>query len=71
MHLFSVGPADGWHDVREAQQRDSAPAWEAQTDVEDPLLLYFTSGTTSKPKLVMHTQVSYPVGHLVTMYWIG
>lgn len=71
VHLFSVGPADGWHDVREAQQRDSAPAWEAQTDVEDPLLLYFTSGTTSKPKLVMHTQVSYPVGHLVTMYWIG
>jgi acetyl-CoA synthetase len=35
------------------------------------LLLYFTSGTTSRPKLVEHTQVSYPVGHLVTMYWIG
>ncbi|HET8982798.1 MAG TPA: AMP-binding protein, partial [Pedococcus sp.] len=37
----------------------------------DPLLHYFTSGTTSKPKLVEHTQVSYPVGHLTTMYWIG
>ena len=37
----------------------------------DRLLLYFTSGTTSKPKLVEHTQVSYPVGHLSTMYWIG
>ena len=37
----------------------------------DPLLLYFTSGTTSRPKLVEHTQTSYPVGHLSTMYWIG
>ena len=33
--------------------------------------MYFTSGTTSRPKLVEHTQVSYPVGHLSTMYWIG
>ena len=38
---------------------------------DDPLLLYFTSGTTSKPKLVEHTHASYPVGHLSTMYWIG
>ena len=37
----------------------------------DPLLLYFTSGTTSRPKLVEHSHQSYPVGHLITMYWIG
>ena len=37
----------------------------------DPLLLYFTSGTTALPKLVEHSQVSYPIGHLTTMYWIG
>lgn len=37
----------------------------------DTLLLYFTSGTTAQPKLVEHTHVSYPVGHLSTMYWIG
>ncbi|MBI0295504.1 AMP-binding protein [Streptomyces sp. PRKS01-29] len=37
----------------------------------DPLMLYFTSGTTARPKLVEHTHVSYPVGHLSTMYWIG
>ena len=36
-----------------------------------PLLLYFTSGTTSRPKLVEHSHQSYPVGHLITMYWIG
>ena len=39
--------------------------------MDDPLFLYFTSGTTAKPKLVLHTQRSYPVGHLSTMYWIG
>ena len=41
------------------------------TRASDPLLLYFTSGTTAKPKLVLHTHQSYPVGHLSTMYWIG
>jgi acetyl-CoA synthetase len=41
------------------------------TRAGDPLLLYFTSGTTAQPKLAAHTQVSYPVGHLSTMYWIG
>ncbi|MEY9958642.1 AMP-binding protein [Streptacidiphilus sp. MAP5-52] len=41
------------------------------TRADDPLLLYFTSGTTSRPKLVQHTHRSYPVGHLSTMYWIG
>ncbi|ABE63337.1 AMP-dependent synthetase and ligase [Nitrobacter hamburgensis X14] len=41
------------------------------TNADDPMLLYFTSGTTAKPKLVRHSQRSYPVGHLSTMYWIG
>jgi acetyl-CoA synthetase len=38
---------------------------------DDTMLLYFTSGTTAQPKLVEHTHLSYPVGHLSTMYWIG
>jgi len=37
----------------------------------DPMLLYFTSGTTAQPKLVEHTHASYPIGHLSTMYWMG
>jgi acetyl-CoA synthetase len=41
------------------------------TRASDPLLLYFTSGTTSRPKLVMHTHQSYPIGHLSTLYWTG
>ncbi|QEN90216.1 AMP-binding protein [Labrys sp. KNU-23] len=44
---------------------------EGQTNPHDPLLLYFTSGTTAKPKLVRHSQRSYPVGALSTMYWLG
>ncbi len=47
----------------------SAPTQPTRAD--DPLLLYFTSGTTALPKLVEHTHVSYPIGHLSTMYWIG
>lgn len=34
-------------------------------------LLYFASGTTSKPKLVKHTHQGYPAGHLSIMHWIG
>ncbi|HEY1625077.1 MAG TPA: AMP-binding protein, partial [Streptosporangiaceae bacterium] len=52
----------------------SAPASftpDGATKAGDPLLLYFTSGTTAQPKLVEHTHVSYPAGHLSTMYWIG
>jgi acetyl-CoA synthetase len=41
------------------------------THPDDPMLLYFTSGTTAKPKLVRHSQRSYPVGGLSTMYWLG
>jgi len=44
---------------------------QGQTQATDPMLLYFTSGTTSKPKMVLHSHQSYPVGHLSTMYWIG
>ncbi|MFJ2544198.1 AMP-binding protein [Microbacterium sp. NPDC087589] len=44
---------------------------EAATPAEDTALLYFTSGTTNRPKLVQHTHVSYPIGHLSTMWWLG
>src|SRR5690242_5099386 len=44
---------------------------DAVTGASDPMLLYFTSGTTAKPKLILHSHESYPIGHLSTMYWIG
>ena len=66
------GPApDGWESFDDAYRLDVPPAEHPGTAPGDRLLLYFTSGTTSQPKLVEHTQVSYPVGHLTTMYWLG
>jgi acetyl-CoA synthetase len=63
--------AAGWQPYAASQQCATTFAPDGPTKVSDPLFLYFTSGTTSKPKLVLHTQQSYPVGHLSTMYWIG
>lgn len=68
---ISVGAADGWADLRGAAELEHVPVEHPGTAPGDPLLLYFTSGTTSRPKLVEHTQVSYPVGHLTTMYFLG
>jgi acetyl-CoA synthetase len=67
-----VGDGAGdWADYREAYDIASPVVAHPETAPDDPLLLYFTSGTTNRPKLVEHTQVSYPVGHLSTMYWLG
>ncbi|CAN7558248.1 AMP-binding protein [Trinickia sp. LjRoot230] len=62
---------DGWLDFSAGYAAQPQFAPDGVTHANDPLLLYFTSGTTSKPKLVEHTHQSYPVGSLSTMYWIG
>ncbi|MGH9104174.1 MAG: AMP-binding protein, partial [Acidimicrobiales bacterium] len=64
-------PVEAW--VEYAQARDAPAGFvpEGVTMAGDPLLLYFTSGTTAQPKLVEHSHASYPAGHLSTMYWIG
>ena len=69
--LSAGAPRDGWIDLSAAYDATAQFTPDAPTHATDPLLLYFTSGTTSKPKLVEHTHQSYPVGHLSTMYWIG
>ena len=61
----------GWLDYADASSASAEFAPDGTTKGSDTLLLYFTSGTTAKPKLVEHTHASYPVGHLSTMYWIG
>ena len=61
----------GWVPYERAYDEHAAFSPEGITKASDPLLLYFTSGTTALPKLVLHTHESYPVGHLATMYWIG
>ena len=67
-----VGEAQpGWHRYDDLLR--AAPDFEPDgaTSANDPLLLYFTSGTTAKPKLVLHSHRSYALGHLSTMYWLG
>ncbi|MGY8661196.1 AMP-binding protein [Bradyrhizobium sp. UFLA05-109] len=67
-----VGAAsDGWIAFEEAAKASETFTPDGPTNADDPMLLYFTSGTTAKPKLVRHSQRSYPVGHLSTMYWLG
>jgi acetyl-CoA synthetase len=62
---------DGWHSYSDAASAPTEFTPDGETLASDPLLLYFTSGTTAQPKLVAHTHASYPAGHLSTMYWIG
>jgi acetyl-CoA synthetase len=61
---------DGWLRYADAEGFDGEVAG-VDSRGDETLLLYFTSGTTASPKLVEHTHVSYPIGHLSTMYWIG
>ena len=69
---IAVGAAvDGWRAFADASSGSGDFTPDGVTQASDTLLLYFTSGTTARPKLVEHTHASYPVGHLSTMYWIG
>jgi acetyl-CoA synthetase len=62
---------EGWLPFEQASEFPETFTPDGSTHADDPMLLYFTSGTTAKPKLVRHSQRSYPVGGLSTMYWLG
>ncbi|MFF7235122.1 AMP-binding protein [Streptomyces collinus] len=70
---FSVGglPEEGWEPYEDARTASAEFVPDGPTLADDPLMLYFTSGTTARPKLVEHTHTSYPIGHLATMFWVG
>ncbi len=61
----------GWFSYEKSYEGSAQFTTDGETRADDPLLLYFTSGTTATPKLVLHSHQSYPVGHLSTMYWLG
>jgi len=65
------GAAPGWVSYEDCYAASAHFTPDGQTGADEPLLLYFTSGTTATPKLVLHTHQSYPVGHLSTIYWLG
>ncbi|CAH0235226.1 AMP-binding protein [Microbacterium foliorum] len=62
---------DGWTRFDDSTAASTTFEPDAPTPADATALLYFTSGTTSRPKLVQHTHVSYPIGHLSTMWWLG
>ena len=66
-----VGEVPGWLPCDDYESASPLFVPSEETRALDPLFLYFTSGTTAQPKLVMHSHLSYPVGSLSTMYWIG
>jgi acetyl-CoA synthetase len=65
------GPVRDWQTYEDGYSASAKFKPEGETRANDLMQLYFTSGTTSEPKLVMHSHVTYPIGHLSTMYWIG
>ena len=68
---IAIGGAPGWHRFEDAYDAPTTFVPDGETLANDPLVLYFTSGTTAKPKLVLHTHQSYPVGLLTAMYAYG
>jgi len=68
--LIIIGERQGWHDY--IKKRNIAGAFKGERALSDePALIYFTSGTTGLPKMVLHTQASYPLAHMITgKYWL-
>jgi acetyl-CoA synthetase len=69
--IVTNGNVSGWISYADSDAASSDFQVDEVTRATDPFLLYFTSGTTAKPKMVLHTHQSYPVGHLSTLYWLG
>jgi len=68
--IIAEGTREGWYDWSHMETaHDQAKG--ANTKPGDPLFLFFTSGTTGMPKVVTHTHLSYPLGHMTTASWIG
>lgn len=70
-HCISIGPTvpNGWYDYSRGLSEAEPFVKPARNKVTDNFLLYFTSGTTGEPKMVMH-DYSYPLAHIITAkYW--
>ncbi|MEM1484077.1 AMP-binding protein [Oscillospiraceae bacterium PP1C4] len=63
------GEREGWLTYSDELEKYDGSWQRAETHKHDPMLLYFTSGTTGLPKMVVHN-LEYPLGHIITArYW--
>lgn len=70
LKILVAGQLAGWTSLSQIEQ-ESGVSDASETLSDDPLFYFFTSGTTGLPKVVTHTQLTYPLGHLSTAAWIG
>ena len=71
VRIAATAAPEGWHAFSDLLKASARYAADGLTPANDPMLLYFTSGTTARPKLVLHSHASYPIGHLTTMFGLG
>ncbi|GAC1624770.1 MAG: acyl--CoA ligase [Ktedonobacteraceae bacterium] len=69
--LVDAAERENWKNFQHIAQQASPEYTGPKTNSDDPCLVYFTSGTVGYPKMVLHTQASYPIGHTITAkYWL-
>lgn len=72
-YIMVGGEKDNWLDydkeIEDVSDKWNRPEGDSNTRNNDLMIIYFTSGTTSMPKMTMH-DFTYPLGHIVTAkYW--
>lgn len=71
VRVVTGGELPGWEPYGRSAERPGTYPDPGPTPADEVMSCFFTSGSTARPKLVAHTHVSYPVGHLTGMYWAG
>jgi acetyl-CoA synthetase len=67
--IIAQGKRDGWHcfieNMEAASENFERPREVQKQKVTDPMLIYFSSGTSGLPKMACHN-FAYPLGHIAT-----